>query len=320
MDALRFTAIVCAACFAGIAAAQPFPSRPITIVVPLAVGNSADVLARIVGKTMAERLGTSVVVDNKPGASGSIGAEFVARAAPDGHTLFSTATTFVINKALNPGLRYDPVKDYTPITLLATGDMGLFVSNDTPVKSIAEFVALAKSKPGTLNYASPGSGTPHHLSMELFKLESGIQIVHVPYKEQRGMLTDVVAGRVEALMSPLFALLPQIQSGKIRLIGMLSSERSPTVPAVPTLKEAGYPALEVHVWVALLAPAGLPNDILARLSTEVNAALGTAQVRDIFTGQGLKIMGGPPERLAEWLRDELQRWVRVVADARIKAD
>ena len=320
MDAPRFIAIVSAACFAGIAVAQPFPSRPITIVVPLAVGNSADILARIVGKTMAERLGTSVVVDNKPGASGSIGAEFVARAAPDGYTLFSTATTFVINKALNPGLRYDPLKDYTPITLLATGDMGLFVSNDTPVKSIAEFVALAKSKPGTLNYASPGSGTPHHLATELFKLESGIQIVHVPYKEQRGMLTDVIAGRVEALMSPIFALMPQIQSGKIRLIGMLNSERSPTFPAVPTLKEVGYPALDVHTWIALLAPAGLSNDILARLSIEVNAALGTAQVRDIFTGQGLKIMGGPPERLAEWLRDELQRWVRVVADARIKSD
>jgi tripartite-type tricarboxylate transporter receptor subunit TctC len=288
--------------------------------VPLAVGNSADVLARVVGKTMAERMGTSVVVDNKPGASGSIGAEFAAHAAPDGYTLFSTSTTFVVNKALNPRLRYDPLKDYTPIALLATGEMGFIVSNATPAKSIGEFVALAKSKPGTLNYASPGSGTPHHLAMELFKLESGIQVVHVPYKEQRGMLTDVVAGRVEALMTPLFSVMPQVQSGKIRLLGMLSAERSAMAPAVPTFKEAGYAALDVHPWFGLLAPAGLPNDILARLSAEVNAALALREVRDTFTGQGLAIVGGPPERLAEWLRSELERWSRVVAKARISAD
>jgi tripartite-type tricarboxylate transporter receptor subunit TctC len=160
--AYRFAALACTACLAAGAAAQSYPSRPINIIVPIAVGNSADILARVVGKTMAERLGTSVVVDNKVGASGTIGAEFVAKAAPDGYTLLSASTTFVINKALTPSARYDPLKDYTPIALLATGDIGFLVSNSTPAKSIIEFVALAKSRPGSLNYATPGSGTPHH--------------------------------------------------------------------------------------------------------------------------------------------------------------
>jgi tripartite-type tricarboxylate transporter receptor subunit TctC len=194
------------------------------------------------------------------------------------------------------------------------------VSNSTPAKSIAEFVALSKSKPGMLNYASPGNGTPHHLAMELFKLESGSPVVHVPYKEQRGMLTDVMAGRVEALMSPLFSVLPQVQAGKIRLLGILTSERSSMAPTVPTFKEAGYPSLDVHSWFALLAPAGLPADILRKLNAEVNASLHTPQVRDIFTGQGLNMVGGPPERLAEWLRSELSRWSHVVTNAKIRAD
>jgi tripartite-type tricarboxylate transporter receptor subunit TctC len=156
--------------------------------------------------------------------------------------------------------------------------------------------------------------------MELFKLEAGIDVVHVPYKEQRGMLTDVVAGRVESMMSPLFGIMPQIQTGKIRLLGVLSQERAPFVPNAPTFKEAGYPTLDVHVWYALLAPAGLSPDILSKLSSEVNASLALPQVRDAFNGQGLNTMGGPPERLAEWLRDELRRWTRVVVSAKIKAD
>jgi tripartite-type tricarboxylate transporter receptor subunit TctC len=315
-----FIVIAAAFGFEGAATAQSYPNRPVTLIVPFSVATASDVLARTVGKQMGERLGTSVVVDNRPGASGSIGNSMVGKAAPDGYTLLVTATSFIISKSLNPSLPYDPARNYTPVALLATDVMGLMVSSEMPTKSVAELVALAKSRPGVLFYASPGNGTPQHMSMELFKMETDTDIVHVPYKEQSGALTDLVAGRANMMITPIFGAMKLIQAGKIRLIAMLTSERTPSVASVPTFKEAGFPTLEVAVWYGLLGPAGLPADVLGRLNREINASLEHPEVRDVFEKRGLTPGGGSPERFAEWMRAEMQRWPRVVAKAGIKPD
>lgn len=304
----------------GMASAQTFPSRPITIVVPFSVGTTADVLARSLGRVMAERLGGSVIVDNKAGASGAIGAEFVAKAAADGYTLFSTATSFVMNKALNPALRYDPIRQFSPLALIATGDMGLVVHPSLPVQNVADLIKLARSKPGGLTYASPGNGTPMHLAMELFKQEAGVDLLHVPYKDQGGALTDLMAGRTDAMMTVIFTVQNQIRSGKMRLVGTLTSERSSTTPTTPTLREQGVPGVNVQVWYALVAPAGLPSAVQSRLNESINAALQRKDIREVFENQGLVPAGGAPERLGEWMRSELSRWQKVVSSAGIKPD
>jgi len=304
----------------GMASAQTFPSRPITIVVPFSVGTTADVLARSLGRVMAERLGGSVIVDNKAGASGAIGAEFVAKAAADGYTLFSTATSFVMNKALNPALRYDPIRQFSPLALIATGDMGLVVHPSLPVQNVADLIKLARSKPGGLTYASPGNGTPMHLAMELFKQEAGVDLLHVPYKDQGGALTDLMAGRTDAMMTVIFTVQNQIRSGKMRLVGTLTSERSSTTPTTPTLREQGVPGVNVQVWYALVAPAGLPSTVQSRLNESINAALQRKDIREVFENQGLVPAGGSPERLGEWMRNELSRWQKVVSSAGIKPD
>ena len=304
----------------GGALAQTFPNRPITFVVPFSVATTSDVLARAISRHMSERMGVGVIVDNRPGASGSIGNSLVAKAAPDGHTLLATATSFVISKSLNPSLPYDPANQFTPLVLLATDVMGLLVNNDLPAKSIGEVIALAKAKPGTLFYASPGNGTPQHMSMEFFKMETGTNIVHVPYKEQSGALADLVAGRANLMINSVPNLQRQIDAGKLRLVAMLSADRVPTAPSIPTLKEAGYPNLQTSLWYGVLGPAGLPNDISNRLNREINGALENTELRSLYEKTGLTQGGGPPERFTEWLRAELQRWPRVVAKTGIKPD
>ena len=318
--AILLAAIATPFMFEGAALAQAYPNRPITLIVPFSVGTASDLLGRTVGKQMGERMGTSVIVDNRPGASGSIGNSMVAKAASDGYTLLVTATSFIMSKSLNPSLSYDPAKNFTPVALLATDVMGLLVNSELPARTVAEVIALAKSKPGGLFYASPGNGTPPHMAMEFLKMETDTNIVHVPYKEQSGALTDLVAGRANMMINSVFSLMRQVQAGKLRLVAMLSSERVPSVPLVPTFKEAGYPNLQVALWYGMLGPAGLPADVVARLNREINASFEQAEVREIFEKNGLTPGGGSPERFAECLRAELQRWPRVVAKTGIKPD
>lgn len=316
---LQVSLLLAVSCSAS-AFAQTYPGKPITIIVPFSVGTPQDLLSRSAGKAMGEHMATSVIVDNRPGASGSIGNSMGGKAAPDGYTLLMTSTSFIINKAVSPTLPYEPLK-YTPIALLATGDMGLVVSSETPVHGVPDFVSLAKSSPGKLTYASPGNGTPQHLGMELFKLESGIDVLHIPYRDNAGAVTAIVAGQSNAMMSPVFGqMLSQIRAGKVKLIAVLTSDRVPTMPAVPTFKEAGFPNVGVHVWYGLLGPAGLPTAIVSRLSSEINMALKQPGVRDVFEKQGLNMVGGSAERFAEWMRSEALRWARVVKEAGIKAD
>ena len=319
----RLSALVCLlalACASAAAQAPPaYPTRAITIVVPYSPGTGIDIMGRVIAQHLSSRWASGAMVDNKPGASANIGTELVANAAPDGHTLLMTATTFATNAALNKNLRYDPVRSFVPVSLAATGTMAFYTSLNTPARTVAEFVALAKTKPAVLNYASNGNGTPQHLAMELFKLETGIDLTHVPYKSA-GYIADLIGGRIDAVIMPIHTAAPHVQGGKIRMLAVMSAERSPVFPAVPTFREAGFPNLQVDVWYALLAPAGTPPDIVARLNAEVNSLLGQAETRDFLGKQGLVPAGGPPARLAELIRLELDRWPRVVASAGIKPD
>lgn len=317
MKALLLIAVLAAAPTFGQA---PYPSRPVSIVVPFSPGTGIDIVARTLGERFSARWGVGVVVENKPGASGNIGAETVAHATPDGYTLLMTATSFATNVALAQRLPYDPQKSFAPVSLVATGTLALVVTPSSPAKSMKDFVELARSQPGAMHYASTGNGTPQHLTMELLKQALGIDLVHVPYKASAGAITDVAGGHVDAMITPVHTAGPLVKQNRLRMLAVLSAERSPVFPSVPTLKEAGFPDLEVEVWYALFAPAGTSAPIVAKLNSEANAVLATNEVRQALAAQGLAPVGGSPERLAELLKSELARWPKVVAKAGIKAD
>jgi tripartite-type tricarboxylate transporter receptor subunit TctC len=316
----RALAALFLATLAGVAAAQePWPSRPVHVVVPYTPGTGADILARVLGPKLAERWKAAVVTDNKPGATGNIGADAVAKSAPDGYTLLLTATSFTTNPALKPA-PFDPVKDFAPIALLATGALGVYINPQVPAKNMREFVALVKSQPGKLYYSSPGNGGPQHLAMELLKLETGMDIIHVPYKGAAGAITDLVGGQVQAMISALQTVAPHVKGGRLRMLAVMSAQRAEAFPDVPTLKEAGLPELEVETWYAMFAPAGTASGTVARVNRDVNELLKEADVREVLAKQGLDAAGGTPEALAARVKRELASWTRVVKAAGIKAD
>src|SRR6185295_18865580 len=297
---LAFLFLVCAAG----AGAQEYPSRPIHVIVPYTPGTGADILSRVLGPKISERWKVAVVTDNRPGATGNIGATEAAKAAPDGYTLLLTATSFTTNPALKPA-PFDPVKDYEPVTLIATGALGVYVNPQVPAKNMREFVALVKSQPGKLYYSSPGNGGPQHLAMELLKLETGMDIVHVPYKGAAGAISDLVGGHVQAMISALQTVAPHVQSGRLRMLAVMSARRSDAFPDVPTLKEAGLPEMEVETWYAMFAPAGTPQPIVMQLNESLNQFMREPAVREVLEKQGLQPEGGTPQALGERVRREL---------------
>jgi tripartite-type tricarboxylate transporter receptor subunit TctC len=289
-------------------------------VVPYTPGTGADILSRILGPRLAERWKVGVVTDNRPGATGNIGTEFVAKAAPDGHTLLFTATSFSTTPALTAKLPFDPVKSFAPVSLVAISAMSLVVHPQLPVKSLQEFIALARRQPGKLLYCSPGNGGPQHLAMELIKLETRIDLVHVPYKGSGGALTDLMGGHVQAMIAAVQTVAPFVQSGRLRILALTGAERSPAFPAVPTLKEQGLANLDVETWYGVLAPAATPSAAIAKINAELNALLQLPDIREQLAKQGMNAAGGPPERLGNLVKSELARWARVVNAAKIKAD
>jgi len=305
-----------------IASAQEsaWPSRTIQIVVPYTPGTGADILARILGPKLAEHWKVGVVTDNRAGASGNIGTDFVAKAAPDGYTLLCTATSFGTNPAINQTLPFDPVKSFAPVVLLATSTMAVIVTPGLPAKSMREFLDLARGQPGKLYYSSPGSGGPQHLAMELLKLDARIDLVHVPYKGSGGALADLVGGHVQAMIVSLQTAAPYVQSGKLRMLAVMSAERSQAFSEVPTLKELGLADREVETWYGVFAPAGTAQAVIARVNTEMNVLLKQSEIRELLARQGMAPAGGTPERFGELVKKELARWSRVVAAAGIKAD
>jgi tripartite-type tricarboxylate transporter receptor subunit TctC len=320
---LRALAGAGAACWAAAAIGQGptvFPQRNVQIVVPFTPGTGADLLARSLGPRLAERWKAPVITDNRPGATGSIGAEFVSKSVPDGHTLLFAATSFATTPALHGKLPFDPVRSFGPVVLIATSALCLVVHPQLPVKSLREFIQLARRRPGELLYSSPGNGGPQHLTMELLKLEAGIDIVHVPYKGFAGAITDLVGGHVQAMISALQSAHPYVTGGRLRMLGVMSAGRSPAFPEVPTLKEQGMGKLEVYTWYAAFAPAGTPAGAISKINADVNALLEQPDVRELLARQGMNPAGGPPERLGRLVGEELARWTRVVTAAKIKAD
>jgi tripartite-type tricarboxylate transporter receptor subunit TctC len=307
-------------CAAGAAPAQEFPSRAVRVIVPYTPGTGGDILARVLAPRFSERWKSAVVVENRPGATGNIGTEAVAKSAADGHTLLLAATSFSTNPALARSLPFDPVKSFAPVGLVATSALAVTVNAQLPARTMREFVELARRQPGKLYYGSPGNGGVQHLAMELLKLDSGIDVVHVPYKGLGGAIADLIAGQVQVLVSALQSVAPHVQAGRLRMLGVMSPERVVPFTDVPTLKEQGLADLEVETWYALFAPAGTPEKAITRVNTDLRSIMEDAAIRDLLAKQGLSAAGGSPEQLGALLRRELVRWARVVNAAGIKAD
>ena len=316
----RIAAGLAIALVLGVASAQDYPARAVHLIVPYTPGTGADILARLIGPRLAERWKVAVVTENKVGATGNIGTEFVAKSPADGYTLLFTATSFGTNPALTRNLPFDPVKSFAPVVLAATSSVALIVNPQLPAKSLREFIGMAKREPGKLHYSSPGNGGPQHLTMELLKLETGIDIVHVPYKGAGGALADVIGGHVDAMISALQTAAPHVHSGKVRMLAVMSAERSSAFPDVPTAKEEGFPELEVETWYGVFAPAGTPATVVQKVNSEINAELRDVALKELLAKQGMTPAGGTPERFASLVKQELARWTRVVAAAGIKAD
>lgn len=315
--ALIAAALIAAAAPAG---AQALSGRPVTIVVPFTAGTGMDILARVVAEQLRQRWGQTVVVENKPGASGNIGTQAAAQAAPDGHTLMMTANTFVMTPSLLKSTPYDPVRSFAPVALVATGELALAVHPSLAAPTAQAFFDLARQKPGAINYASPGIGTPQHLAMELVKLRAKIDLTHVPYRGSAPAVTDLAGGHVGAMILPVHTALPLAQAGSIRVLAVTSPQRAAALPDVPTMAEAGVPNAEVDLWYGLFAPAGTPADIVRRYNGAVNEMLEAPAVKDALRAQGLVAVGGPPQRLADLVATDQKRWAQVVADAKIPTE
>jgi len=318
-----FTLLACVASLVAFSsqADEPWPNRPVKIIVPFTPGTGIDILARTLGQKLAEEWKQGVVVENRPGASGAIGTEVVAKSPPDGYTLLMTANTIVIAPSLHKKNGYDAIKDFAPVAPVAIGRLGLVVNPSVKADSVKELVALAKASPGKLTYASPGSGTPHHLAMELFKQRVGADILHVPYKGTGGAVQDLIGGRVNMMFLPIHVALPQVKAGKLRLLAAGGTRRAAVTPDVPSLAEAsGVSDIDVDIWYAMYAPAGTPAAIVAKLNHDVNALLKDPQVVEVLAKQGLTPTGGSEQELADLTRNDFARWASVVREAHIPAD
>ncbi len=303
------------------ATAQPrMPDGPVTIVVPYTPGTGPDILARLAASVIQQIVAQPVVVENRAGASGNIGTQSVARAAPDGRTLMMQVTTFAMNPSLFRQVPYDPITSFTPIAQLTTGDLVLVTQPDIAATTLAEFVALGRARPGGFDYASPGIGTPQHLVMELFRLQAGIAMNHVPYRGSAPAIQDLLGRRVAAMVLPVHTALPLAADGRIRMLAVGSARRLASAPAVPTFAEAGMPDVEVDLWYGLLGPAGMPADLVRRLDEGLGAWVTNAATAEALRVQGMSPAHGTPDAFAALIARDLARWARVVREARISAE
>ena len=302
-------------------AQQKFPSRPIRVIVPLPPAGTTDIAARIVTQKLGEALGQPVIIDNRPGAGTTLGSALVARATPDGHTLLFASISLATTVPMYRKLPYDPVKDFAPIAPIGQSLYVLAVHPSVPVKSVQEFIALAKSKPGQVSYASAGTGTITHLTVELFISQVKIDMLHVPFKGGAPALAALVSGQVQAIFNPIAEILPQVRAGgKVRTLAVTSPKRAPDIPDVPTLAESGLPGFAVTPWSGIYAPAGTPPAIVNRLNTEINRMMQQPETRERILSTGLVPVGGTPAELGNYLKSEIARWTKVVKEAGIKPE
>ena len=315
----QIIALVLAAAVSGVAALPAraaettFPAKPVRLIVPFTPGGSTDILARAIGQKLTEAWGQSVVIDNRPGAGGIIGMEAAAKAAPDGYTLvMGHIGTLAANPALYKGLPYDPVKDFAPVTLIAMVPNVLVVGPAVTSKSVAELVALAKSKPGKLDYGSGGNGSAAHLATEYFKLKAGIDVQHVPYKGTAPALSDLLGGQIAFMITGLPPALPQVKAGKLRILGVASAQRLKQFPDIPTIAESGVPGYEATQWYGILAPAATPKDLVAPLNRDVVRALRDPSVAEKLASEGADPVGDSPEQFGSFIRSEIELWGKVI--------
>jgi tripartite-type tricarboxylate transporter receptor subunit TctC len=290
-----------------------YPNRPIKLVVPFPPGGPTDLVARLTAQKLAEAFGQAVVIDNRPGASGTLGAEAAAKSAPDGYTLLlGTTGTLASAPSLLSNLPYDPIRSFAPISQLTNGVFFVVVNSSLPVSSLRELIEFAKARPGQLAFGSGGNGHPLHIAGEMFKVASGVDLLHVPYKGTGPALADLVAGRTHVMFEQLPALHPHIRSGKLKALAVAAPARSAQLPEVPTSAEAGLPGYEVSAWFGLLAPAGTPKDIIGRLSNEARKALATKEIQESFAKHGIEAVGSTPEEFTALIVAEAAKWSRAV--------
>ena len=303
------------------ALAQSFPDRPVKLVVPSSAGSGPDVLARTVGNKLSERWGQPVVIENKPGASTIIGNDFVAKAAPDGYTLSVTPHSVAITPALYKSIPYDPLKDLVPVSNVAVASMVLVVNPSFPATTLAEYVSQVKAQPGKLSYGSAGAGTTHHIMMELFKYVAGLDIVHVPYKGPGPITPDLLNGQLTGgAFIALHTALPLIKAGKLRALAVAGDKRSTIAPEIPTVAERGFKAFDPELWYGVLAPAGVPPDVIRKLNADLRAVLTSPDVIQALGGQGFVATPTSPEELGEIIRSDVTRYKKLVADTGMKAE
>lgn len=316
MRSLTFSiaAAVLAASFSiGAPAQNPaYPTKPVKIIVPFGAGGPADIYARVIAQRLGEPLGQQVVVEDRPGAGSAVGTDVVAKATPDGYTLVMISNTHTINETLNPKLPYNLLRDFAPITQVNVMPNVLVVSPNFPVNTLKELIARAKAQPGKLNYASSGPGTPYHLAAELFKAMAGLYIVHIPHKASGEARASILGGQVEMMFDSLPTTVQQIKSGKLKGLAITSNKRSPLLPEVPTMSEAGVPGYEADLWLGLMAPMGTPPAVIGKLNAEIVKILQRPDVRASFVQQGTEPIGNTPAQFALFLKNDVEKWGKVV--------
>lgn len=299
---------------------QAFPSRPVKIIVPYGVGGSADVYARYLGAKLQDSVGQGFVVENRPGGGSIVGTDVVAKSDPDGYTLLMMSNTHTVNETLIPKKPFDLMRDFAPITGVSYSDLILVVHPSVPASTLKEFIALAKSRPGAMNYASSGNGTPYHMAGELFKAMAGVNLVHVPHKGSDQARVAVLGGQVQMMFDAVPTMAANAKAGKVRALATSGDRRSNVTPELPTLAEAGVAGYEAGLWLGLMAPAGTPRPILERLNSEVNKLLNSAQVKEDWAKQGTSTMGMSIAQFDKFLRDEIVKWAKVVKLSGAKVD
>lgn len=304
----------------GHALAQSYPAKPIRLIVPYAPGGGVDIVARTVGQELGKRINQSIVVENRTGAGGNIGSEAVAKAPPDGYTLLMASPANTINSSLYTKMPYDPMRDLTPIALIASVPTVLLANRSLPVQNVKQLIALAKARPGALTYGSGGSGTTEHLAGEMFKSLAGIDMLHVPYKGGAQVLTDLLGGQIALMFVNQVFALPHVKAGKVKALGVASGERSAALPDVPTFAEAGFADFKVSVWWGVMGPAGLPKDIVVQLNREIVAALASSEMKERLQSLSARPIGGTPDQFAAFFAEETARWARVVKGSGAKVD
>jgi tripartite-type tricarboxylate transporter receptor subunit TctC len=303
-----------------VAAAQTYPNRPIRLIIGYPPGGPTDIVGRTLAQKLGDMLGQNVLVDNRAGASGIVGNEIASKAAPDGYTLLVAPSTVTIQHTLYAKLPYDVTRDFTPVALVAGAPLLLVIHPSVPVKTVKELIAFARARPGQLNYASPGSGSANHLSGEMLKSMTGMQVTHVPYKGGAPAEVDLLGGHVTYMFNTIASALPHVRSGRLRALGVSSARRSHAAPEIPTIAEAGVPGFESGTWYGIVGPAGLPSSIVVRLNAEINKALETPDMKERMASLGLDPMGGTPERFSEFMRQEIVKWAKVVKESGARAD